>query len=258
MSISKGCLRVLVVFSFLTFVSDATGQEKRGEAWYQYSFEMPDELTNIFKRITKDSAMLESVMVDMNKVRGDLLFKVTFNDFSSVSSYQNTHVEENSFNLAQVAAIESNAYCFNWEKNILIYLETLNDTIYTVMSPVDTAKWVLSDEEKAIGEYICKKAVQYGYVGSGFNSVKQVVTEAWYTPQVPLPIGPQEFIGLPGMIVEVKSKNSRYLLNDYYLSPDVKIECPHPGPFIDQKEYYKLQAESTKKLIKDWKAKNKN
>ena len=59
-------------------------------------------------------------------------------------------------------------------------------------------KWKVSAEQKQIAGYLCQKAVLQ-------DTARQV--EVWFTPQIPVGIGPGEFADLPGMILELSMNN---------------------------------------------------
>ncbi len=54
--------------------------------------------------------------------------------------------------------------------------------------------WQLSDEEKQVAGYTCKKAT------ATFSGRSYV---AWYTPEIPISDGPYKFTGLPGLILSL-------------------------------------------------------
>lgn len=55
--------------------------------------------------------------------------------------------------------------------------------------------WIITEEKKKIGEYICYKATIKNFRGRNY--------EAWFTYDIPVPTGPWKFHGLPGLILEV-------------------------------------------------------
>jgi GLPGLI family protein len=61
--------------------------------------------------------------------------------------------------------------------------------------------WVMSDEVKKIKGYSCKKAT-LNYGGRTW--------ETWYTPDLPIDMGPYKFNGLPGLIMSMKDDSGTY------------------------------------------------
>ena len=68
---------------------------------------------------------------------------------------------------------------------------------------------------------------------------------AWFTPQIPIGHGPEEFYGLPGLILEVKDENITYLASKIQLNPKdkVSIKVPNTKKAISKKEFDKIQKE---------------
>lgn len=64
--------------------------------------------------------------------------------------------------------------------------------------------WNITKETKKIGNYISYKAIasERLYSRRGFYYSKQVI--AWFTPQIPLNYGPSNYVGLPGLVLEVQ------------------------------------------------------
>ncbi len=109
-------------------------------------------------------------------------------------------------------------------------------------------EWELTQETKKIGDYTCYKAVaiiedEQEY---GMNYVKPVV--AWYTPQIPISHGIQQFSGLPGLILEmdmfIEYGAVHYVATSIELNIEIdqKIEN-NKGKVINEQEYFELLEE---------------
>lgn len=62
---------------------------------------------------------------------------------------------------------------------------------------------------------------------------------AWYTPEIPVNQGPENYWGLPGLILEVNDGKTITLCSKIILNPKEKseIKAPKNGKLISQKEY---------------------
>jgi len=62
---------------------------------------------------------------------------------------------------------------------------------------------------------------------------------AWYTPEIPVAQGPENYWGLPGLILEVNDEKTTILCSKIVLNPKEKtaIKAPTNGKVISQKEY---------------------
>ena len=94
---------------------------------------------------------------------------------------------------------------------------------FLVKDKLQPIEWKLGDDTKMIGDYVCLKATAmipaneltwYAFSWDKLNNrekkekgeeqeVAYTVIEAWYSIQIPVGHGPQEFWGLPGLILEV-------------------------------------------------------
>jgi len=74
---------------------------------------------------------------------------------------------------------------------------------FLVVSPLDNKGWKLEPTRKKIGEYVCMKA--------SMNLEGDTVT-AWFAPKIPVPAGPAEYYGLPGVVLAVERLGETILL----------------------------------------------
>lgn len=71
---------------------------------------------------------------------------------------------------------------------------------------------------------------------------KTVEVVAWYTPQIPINQGPDDFWGLPGLILEVSADRTTILCTKIVMNPDEKdeLEKPKKGEKVTQTEYNEI------------------
>ena len=72
-----------------------------------------------------------------------------------------------------------------------------------------------------------------------FELPKEVTITAWYTPEIPISQGPENYWGLPGLILEVSDGKTVVLCSKIVLNSKEKaeIKAPTNGKEISQKEY---------------------
>jgi GLPGLI family protein len=97
-------------------------------------------------------------------------------------------------------------------------------------------EWELTSETKKIGNYTCFKAK---YIAKNGN--KNLTDEVWYTPEIPVQFGPTNYIGLPGLVLEVIAGKVRFTATKIQLNSQqpVSIEKPNKGTKITEEEYTK-------------------
>jgi len=141
---------------------------------------------------------------------------------------------------------------------------------FLVKDSLPKLEWKLETETKQIGGYTCYKATAVKPVSkSDFRNFrpkkeeekkddkkvtekekttnfmdnlempKEVTITAWYAPEIPVNQGPENYWGLPGLILEVSDGKTVILCSKIVLNPKEKavIKAPTKGKEITQKEY---------------------
>lgn len=94
------------------------------------------------------------------------------------------------------------------------------------------AKWKVLGEQRTILGYTCMKATA---------NIDDRVATAWFTTQIPLPIGPDAFGGLPGAILAIKLPRERgkttIAATKVTLGTPAAIEKPSTGKKVTQEEF---------------------
>jgi GLPGLI family protein len=103
--------------------------------------------------------------------------------------------------------------------------------------------WTLKNESKLIGAYKCFKAITEEVVITKETTFRHPIT-AWYCPEIPFLYGPLGYGGLPGLILELQTKNGVYGVKKIQLSQTV-IEIEN------LKKYKIIQREELNKLIEE-------
>ncbi|NGP75839.1 GLPGLI family protein [Balneolaceae bacterium YR4-1] len=113
-----------------------------------------------------------------------------------------------------------------------------------------TINWNIINEFKQIGKFNVKKATT-SFRGRNY--------EVWFTPDIPISIGPWKFHGLPGLILEVKDEEMgvQFLFSSIEIPYDVKekILPPNEGKHIQIEEYASYQSNFSEEFVKTLKAK---
>lgn len=131
---------------------------------------------------------------------------------------------------------------------------------FLIKDSLESFDWKLGKESKTIGSYTCFKATaEIEVVEKSINTnadteeveeneeKKMVILTAWYTPQIPVNQGPDEYWGLPGLIMEVNNGSTVYLCSQVVLNPKEKVEIKEPanGEEVTKEEFKEI---ATKKL----------
>lgn len=113
------------------------------------------------------------------------------------------------------------------------------DNYFIVNKKQKDFKWELFKETKEILGYTCYKAVSKE-VKLINGKEKTFNTIAWYAPALKYQVGPQDFGGLDGLILELVDKKRKYYCTEI-LSPDKMpmfiLEKPTKGKVVTEEEF---------------------
>ena len=133
---------------------------------------------------------------------------------------------------------------------------------FLVQDILEKPEWKLEKETKNIGQYTCFKATLTEEIeqrsfssvnGEGEEEVKKVtkVTTAWYTLDIPVQHGPEDFWGLPGLILEVNDGKMAMMCTQVVINPKdgISIEVPTKGKKVNKEEFEKISEEKSKEMM---------
>jgi GLPGLI family protein len=149
---------------------------------------------------------------------------------------------------------------------------------FLIKDELKALEWKMGTETKKIGQYTCFKATATKTVdefdwrsmrrrgrgrdakdkkegGKTNDSIKKdndpmseievpktIEVVAWYTPQIPINQGPDDYWGLPGLILEVNADKTTILCTKIVMNPEEKeqIEKPKKGDEVTKTEYNEI------------------
>ena len=136
---------------------------------------------------------------------------------------------------------------------------------FLVESELKNREWQLTNETKKIGNYTAQKAifseiVERTVISFDNDDKESKVTsdtinlEAWFTPEIPVSQGPDDFWGLPGLIMEISDGKTTYLCTKVILNPEdgVKIKKPSKGKKVTPEEIKVIRDEKTKEMMEKY------
>ena len=142
-------------------------------------------------------------------------------------------------------------------------------------------EWELEGESKQIGQYTCFKATAVRAVSESdfrnfrfrgkdkeekakdsienakktnlmdsFEMPKEVTITAWYAIDIPVNQGPENYWGLPGLILEVNDGKTSILCSKIVMNSNEKteIKAPSKGKVVSQKEYDDIVVKKTAEM----------
>lgn len=105
-----------------------------------------------------------------------------------------------------------------------------------IKKPIEN-NWILSNETKTIDKFLCYKATTEIVRVTPKKTFRFPII-AWYCPRINLPFGPLGFGNLPGLILELQTKDAIFGVKKMVFNPEEKIEVPKlkKAKIISEKE----------------------
>lgn len=181
----------------------------------------------------------------VNKLKLELNFKKS-ESFFLVSNNLINSEDELTYKLARtISNTRSNFYFSSQNQNLIEEKESFGE-LFLISKEVKINDWMLLSETKMIGEYLCYKATRSIELINrhGIPFIRK--QEVWFTPDIPLPFGPKEFVGFPGLVLLVKENKTQYLATKIVLNPQKEIEINKPtkGKKVTEEEYKEISTKS--------------
>ena len=118
---------------------------------------------------------------------------------------------------------------------------------FLIESPLKKSKWKLTGEKIKYLGYVCQKAEM-----TITEEDKEIDVVAWFTSEIPVPIGPDGYNQLPGAILMVTKDDGKSEIKATEVSFDAPAEeimiAPKKGKKVTQEEYEKIVEEKTKEM----------
>jgi len=151
-------------------------------------------------------------------------------------------------------------------KNILekrmAHKTDLMGKIFLIKDNLVSYDWELTGETKNIGNYTCYKAVyekeeediQIDMIDGEVKEekvTKKRTLVVWYTTDVPISNGPNNYGGLPGLILEVNDGDLTIVCSELVLNPKEAKEIKEPvkGKIVTREKFSKISLEKTKEMM---------
>ena len=135
---------------------------------------------------------------------------------------------------------------YDFDTNSKIIMREMDSKLYNISDSIATYKWGITRESKKIKGYDVRKAVA---IDANFR------IEAWYVPSIKSKCGPDEYNGLPGLLLELKKTSLKdenqyttYKLESILIDDKLKLQKPAKGKVISTSEFDKIEEEYYQKI----------
>ena len=157
----------------------------------------------------------------------------------------------------------------NISENRMAHKTELMGKVFLIKDNLEAYDWELTGETKNIGNYTCYKAVyekeeediQIDMIDGEVKEekvTKKRTLVVWYTTDVPISNGPNNYGGLPGLILEVNDGDQTIVCSEIILNPkEVKeIKEPTKGKTVTREKFSEISLEKTKEMMNRYRSRD--
>lgn len=233
-----------------------TAQEFQGKASYQFFNNFSDVDWGKKEMSDVDIKMWKSKLTEESQTTFELLFTLKESSWAEVTSLESAGKSGTSkewgepLNQLLYKNIASQEFARETE---------LFDKTFLVQDKLELPDWQITTESKTIGDYQALKAIwtveeSVQKFGSDDKTEKQRTIIAWYTPQIPIPQGPDRYWGLPGLILELKDGPITFICDQVIInaSEAIKIKKPKNGQKVTAAEFERITEEKKEEILKKY------
>lgn len=256
--------RIVAVILFLLMGFIVKAQSFQGKAEYMSKYIFKKNNIEVEKK-DENPELTAAIKEALNK-SSQKTFSLTFNKFEAVyeenEELQQPQAPGNGMSISIKFSGAGKKY-INIKEKISLAEDEIFGKEFLIEEPLKQLNWNLKEESKKIGDYTCFKAELIIPVTDKekedyeeflkkekikpalfkMDEPKDKVIVAWYTPEIPVSFGPNNYWGLPGLILELNEENNVILCSKIVLNSKEKSEIKRPknGEKVSQKKFDEIQ-----------------
>jgi len=236
-------MRTLVIMTVMAIPSLAFSQNEEGKVIYEEKTKMDLKLLN------SENEEVKSMIPQTTSAFKQLLFTAKE---SLYENYENLEKEDNNqlnFTTSEGGQVKikmqqpNNEVYKDLEKQMLTDKREFMGKDFIIKEPFREFQWKLTGETKKILDFTVQKATLEDTAG---------VVEAWFTPEIPVSVGPLDFGNLPGLILELRLDNGKRVITATKIdltAPDEKeLVAPKKGRLVTRSEFDLIVKEKMKEM----------
>ncbi len=227
-------MKALLLFGFLISTFIPVLAQKSGEVEYKIT-------VNVHKFLTGEMEQYKDFVPEFKTNHKLLKFNENF------SIYENKEMEVKSADEHHGRGPfggepDNKRFTDLKEQTVLKKVDAFGKT-YLVSGELESTKWKITGKSKMIQGVPC--------ISAEFTDTNSTYT-AWFTPTIPVQLGPEGYGSLPGLILEMVNKDSSIVIETMNLEKkevsNEDIEKPKKGKEMTQKEFDKMVADKIKEF----------
>ncbi|WP_337043510.1 GLPGLI family protein [Emticicia sp. 17c] len=231
-------MKKLLLFISVIIGHLAMAQTQEGIIDYEFK-------VNLHKGISKDQESMKSMVPEFRSSKNRLYFTPVESFYTNID--EETEEANSSFggNNVQFKFTRPQMDMYrNFEASKFVTITDFAGKKFRIEDSLKTLSWKFADETKKIAGYDCKKATLYN------EELKQDIV-AWYTEALISPAGPQNFWGLPGLILEANINDGSTIITTKKIELKKltnEIKAPSGGKKVTAQEFKKIRDDYMKEM----------
>jgi GLPGLI family protein len=221
-------------------------QSKSGEVVYVKNVDLSSRIETADSQL---SAELAALLPSSLESYQQLLFNAEaslYRDHPEKNKPQQYSKEGNGISVrAKVSSSQNARYRNLTTGQVLARRDFMGRTFLIEQAQEEELIWKITGEQKIIADYLCLRAVY----AQGDSSQEAV---AWFTPQVPVGVGPGKYGQLPGLILrlELEQGTLTFTAESVDLRPvgPEEMAIPDEGKRVTREKYDRIVEQKTKEV----------
>ena len=257
-------MKKLLVLLFVTSLSYS--QEFQGRAYYFSKTIFSADLKEENSESKKQDPAFEKALQEALKEASEKSYLLTFNKseciYEQEQQLEKPKAASGEMQISvSISSSEGKKY-INAKNKTSSIEDAILGKEFLIVENIEKPDWKLVDETKKIGDYTCFKAkltipvsdkqkkeyeefLKKEEIKSSLFKMeepKEKIITAWYTPEIPASFGPNNYWGLPGLILEINEPETIILCSKVVLNTKgTTIKIPNKGQKVSQKEFDAIQ-----------------
>lgn len=244
----KNLLILIVCLSIVSFIHGQNSGIIKYVETIKMDFELPDGMD------------LGEMMGNTMTTNKDLFFTDQISVYKDAKDNENSDMEmsndDGSFQIKIKRDDTENIYYTDLNTKSSLHQTGFMGKEFLIEQSLEKPKWkITGDRIKYLG-YVCQKATmsEPGHEKDEEGNIKNREVVAWFTSELPVAIGPDNYNQLPGAIlmVSVDDGNTEIKATEIKLEdPDkLALSKPNKGKRVTPDEYHKIVEEKTREMEK--------
>ncbi|RPA69658.1 GLPGLI family protein [Cyclobacteriaceae bacterium YHN15] len=200
---------------------------------------------NMHKRLPADQEDMKKMIPEFSTTQSQLFFNETESLFKPVPPDENPFEQGPGIDGPRVMRmVLQNETYLDREEDLITQLKEFMGKKYIIKKESRRLPWKLGDESKEIQGYLCRNAF--------FTDENEREIMAWYTEEIRIPIGPETYHGLPGLILEVAINTDDMIISadkfDFRALKKNELKLPKGGQEMSDEDYRAMVQEQMEKM----------